>query len=275
MAGVSVSPPGQLLAAFGADRRDVRPLPGGQGTAWGTEALVFKPLDMSIEAVRWQEDVLGGIDDDGFRVAPPIRTPDGRLTVAGWSAWQRTTGEHLARRWVDICAIGERFHRATGGIPVPEWHLRRNDPFARADRAAWMDGAVAEFTSIRPVAHLAERLRPVHEPEQLIHGDLSGNVLFHPTLPPAIIDLSPYWRPTAFASAIVAIDGLVWEGADRRVLAVLKGDPDASQHLLRAAIFRIVIDHLCNPERSTEPPWWPSLLRVVAMLCRLDGSALA
>jgi uncharacterized protein (TIGR02569 family) len=273
MAGVSVCPPDQLLAAFGTDRRDVRPLPGGQEAAWGTEALVFKPLDMSIEALRWQEYVLGGIKEDGFRVAPPIRTADGRLAVAGWSAWQRTRGEHLARRWIDICAIGERFHRATDGIPVPDWHLRRTDSFARADQAAWVDGDVEKFTSIPPVACLAERLRPVHEPDQLIHGDLSGNVLFHPKLPPAIIDLSPYWRPAAFASAIVAVDGLVWEGADRRVLAVLKGHPDASQHLLRAAIFRVVMDHLCNPERSTEPPWWPSLLRVVATLCGLDSSA--
>src|SRR5262245_51505677 len=68
------------------------------------------------------------------------------------------------------------------------------------------------------------------------------------SLPPAIIDLSPYWRPTAFASAVVAVDALVWAGADSRVLGVLAGHPDASQHLLRAAIFRVVMDHLCNPE---------------------------
>ena len=30
-----------------------------------------------------------------------------------------------------------------------------------------------------------------HSASQLIHGDLSGNVLLHPNLPPAIIDLSP------------------------------------------------------------------------------------
>ncbi len=31
---------------------------------------------------------------------------------------------------------------------------------------------------------------------QLVHRDLTGNVLFHPPLPPLVIDLSPYWlRP--------------------------------------------------------------------------------
>ncbi len=34
-------------------------------------------------------------------------------------------------------------------------------------------------------------------PPQLVHGDLTGNLLFHTSLPPAVIDLSPYWRPTA------------------------------------------------------------------------------
>jgi uncharacterized protein (TIGR02569 family) len=273
MGAVAVSPPDELLAAFAVDHRDLAPLRGGQGKAWGTAALVFKPLDMSIEALEWQEGVLGGIQQDGFRVARPVRAADGRLAVAGWSVWQRAGGEHRPRRWAQICAAGERFHRATAGIPVPGWHLRCRDSSARADRAAWEDGAVDEFTCLPPVARLAGHLRPVHGPRQLIHGDLSGNVLFHPHLPPAIIDLSPYWRPPSFASAVVAVDALVWEGASRGVLSVLDGHPDPAQHLLRAAIFRIVMDHLFNPQRSSAPPWWPSLLRVVDELCDLAESA--
>jgi uncharacterized protein (TIGR02569 family) len=234
---------------------------------------------MSIETLEWQERVLGGIEEDGFRVARPVRAADGRLAVAGWSVWQRAGGEHLPGRWAEICAAAERFHRASAEVPVPGWHLRRSDLFARADRAAWQDGAAGEFTCLPPVARLAGHLRPVHGPDQLIHGDLSGNVLFHPHLPPAIIDLSPYWRPPAFASAVVAVDALVWEGAGRGVLSVLDGHPDPAQHLLRAAIFRIVMDHLCNPQRSSAPPWWPCLMRVVAncatLLSRRSAGAKA
>jgi hypothetical protein len=62
-------------------------------------------------------------------------------------------------------------------------------------------------------------------------------------------------------------------GAGRGVLSVLDGYPGPSQHLLRTAIFRIVMDHLCNPQRRSAPPWWPSLLRVVAELCHLAESA--
>ena len=52
---VMAGPPEQLLAAFDADHRDLRPLRGGQGTAWGAGSLVFKPLDMTPEALMWQE----------------------------------------------------------------------------------------------------------------------------------------------------------------------------------------------------------------------------
>lgn len=79
---------------------------------------------------------------------------------------------------------------------------------------------------------------------QLIHGDLSGNLLFDTDgdLPPAIIDFSPYWRPVAFAEAIVAADLLMWRKGDvaaLRHLGLLAGDARL-QVLVRAAIFRLV-----------------------------------
>jgi hypothetical protein len=66
---------------------------------------------------------------------------------------------------------------------------------------------------------------------------------------------------------------MIWEGADRSVLSVIDGRSGAYQYLLRAAIFRVVMDHLCNPRRATPPPWWPSLPGVVAELRDLAGPA--
>jgi hypothetical protein len=91
-------------------------------------------------------------------------------------------------------------------------------------------------------------------------------------LSPGIIDLSPYWRPALFATAVIAVDAMVWEGADPRVLGILHGHPDAPQHLIRAAIFRVIMDQLCNPQRREPPRWWPSLFHVTAHLCRLAAS---
>jgi uncharacterized protein (TIGR02569 family) len=230
---------------------------------------VLKPLDLSLDALAWQEAVISDITEDGFRLAPPVRTRTGNLAVDGWSAWQHLAGQHLPGRWADIAAVGERFHRASAHIPAPEWHQHRTDPFAIADRAAWDARTLEQFPPVPVIDRLGALLQPVHGQDQLIHGDLSGNVLFHPGLVPGIIDISPYWRPPLFAAAIIAVDAMVWEGADDRVLGILHGHPDAPQYLVRAAIFRVVMDHLCNPQPHEPPWWWPSLLRVADQLGRL------
>ena len=266
-------PPVSVLAAFDVDPAVLRPLPGGQGMAWSAGRLVLKPLDMSLDALEWQEAVLPEIAEDGFRLARPVRSRSGELVVAGWSAWQRLAGQHVPRRWADIAAAGERFHRASAHIPPPSWHHQRTDPFATAERAAWDAEVLERFASLPPIDQLAASLRPVEGRDQLIHGDLSGNVLFHPQLAAGIIDLSPYWRPAPFATAVLAVDALVWEGADDSVLGILRSHSDASQYLIRAVIFRVVMDHLCNPQRPELPPWWPSMLRVADQLCQLAASA--
>jgi Ser/Thr protein kinase RdoA (MazF antagonist) len=189
-------PPKTVLAAFDAP-----------------EPFMLKPLDTSLAALEWQADVLASLRPDGFRVAPPLRSRDGELVVEGWTAWPRLAGRHEPR-WAEIVAAGERFHRALAGVERPAWLDDRSDRWAHADRLAW---AEVKYDA----------------PDQLIHGDLTGNVLFEAGLPPAIIDLSVYWRPAAYASAIVVADALLFHGASPDALPAV--DPEL---LERAKRFR-------------------------------------
>ena len=59
------------------------------------------------------------------------------------------------------------------------------------------------------VARLRSAQRPTDARAQLIHGD--SNLLFHEELPPAVLDMSPYWRPAGFALGVMAADAIVWE----------------------------------------------------------------
>ncbi|MDO0912417.1 hypothetical protein QQM39_16645 [Streptomyces sp. DT2A-34] len=81
-----------------------------------------------------------------------------------------------------------------------------------ADRVAWGEQGIDVIEDrTAPYSTLLELRRPVeHEAAQLIHGDLTGNVLFAADDEPAVIDFSPYWRPPVFAEAIVVADGLLW-----------------------------------------------------------------
>ena len=77
-------------------------------------------------------------------------------------------------------------------------------------------------------------------PNQLTHGDWgSGNILFDSELPPAVIDLSPYWRPADFGIAVMIIDALVYEGADESILDLGKDIEAFDQLILRGLTRRI------------------------------------
>jgi hypothetical protein len=72
----------------------------------------------------------------------------------------------------------------------------------------------------------------------LIHGDLLNNVLFDDDLPPAVIDVSPFWRPARYADAIIIVDAIGWYGARRSAIEALH-DPAGVQLLIRATLFRL------------------------------------
>jgi uncharacterized protein (TIGR02569 family) len=177
-----------------------------------------------------------------------VAATDGSLCVDGWCASRYLPGRHEHGRWAEIVAAGERLHAALRGIPRPAFLDRRSGPWAVADRVAWGERPPSEVAEVTHLARLVAGTRPVSEPGQLIHGDLTGNVLFDRLLPPAIIDLSPYWRPTGFASAIVVADALVWDGADARVLDAVGHVDDFGQYLVRALIFRLVTDSLITSD---------------------------
>ncbi len=85
---------------------------------------------------------------------------------------------------------------------------------------------------------------------QVIHGDLTGNVLFADSLPPAVIDFVVYWRPAAYARAVVVADALAWEGATPDDLAAATSGEGFGQFLARALMARIVTDWLADADSA-------------------------
>jgi fructosamine-3-kinase len=82
-------------------------------------------------------------------------------------------------------------------------------------------------------------LKPIQLPFQVIHGDMAGNILFPAQGDPIVIDFSPYWRPAEFATAILIVDAVVWEGAPDSILSEMNGVTEGKQLLVRAAMWRI------------------------------------
>lgn len=229
-----------VLDAFGlAGAVDL--LPGGEGRSVRVGSVVLKPTEDDDEA-SWVAELLTRLDEAGFRLARPVGARDGRWVVDGWSASHLVAGETgPAGRWPLLLAAARAFHAALRPTARPAFLALRRHRWALADRVAWGESAFEPLPDLRP---LMDRLMAVRRPViadcQLVHGDLSGNVLFADGLAPAIIDFSPYWRPAAYADAIIAVDGLLWYGADPGLLTLAGTTPDFPQLLVRALIFRLV-----------------------------------
>jgi uncharacterized protein (TIGR02569 family) len=232
-------PPRGVIAAFGPEGDPV-PLVGGRGLAWRVGDLVFKPRDLAPDELAWQADVLPTVNATDVRLSIPQRATGGELIVDGWTAWSYLPGEHRAGRWTEVIEVGDRYHRAVANVARPGFIAARTHPWAIGDRVAWGDAPIDPYLAVPHVARLAALRRPVDARNQLIHGDLTGNVLFSDELPPAVIDLSLYWRPKAFATAIVLADAIVWEGADESLLDSVGDVDDISQMLVRALLYRLV-----------------------------------
>jgi uncharacterized protein (TIGR02569 family) len=249
--------PARVLDLF-AVPDDVRPLPGGQGGSVVAGDLVLSP-GRDATTQDWLSPVLArlavALDTERprtVRVAMPIPARDGSWVVDGWAA-SRYEPDTTACTDLDVLVATGRVLHARLAVAVPERPAgldARTDRWAHADRIAW--GPVAEVRRAL-AAHVsgrwsatAERLRELDPAtavslghDQLVHGDLAGNVLLDATGTPVVIDLAPYWRPARWAEALCLLDAVLWHEADPAVLAPWQAGP-GRQALLRAAVFRLL-----------------------------------
>ncbi|MCD9899308.1 phosphotransferase [Streptomyces sp. MT29] len=162
--------------------------------------------------------------------------------VEGWTAAEFAEGRPgPSGQWPGVVATGRAFHAALSELPRPAFLDRRTHPWAVADRVAWGEEETAVVPELaEPFARLLSLRRPVEATAQIVHGDLTGNVLFAPGQDPVVIDFSPYWRPPLCAEAVVIGDGLLWYEPAPGLLVGGGGDPRWRQMLIRALIFRLV-----------------------------------
>ncbi|WP_132878569.1 TIGR02569 family protein [Tamaricihabitans halophyticus] len=235
-------PPPHVCAAFGA--RGAEPELIGAGPVWRCGDITLKPVVNTSEAA-WVAQALDSLDAPGVRIAQPLRSTDGRWVIGGWTAMRYVAGR-FEPRYDDVVAVSLRLHEAASRLARPAFLDNRNDVFSRADRAAFGEEDVALDTARggRLFDVLAASRRTIVLPQQVVHGDLFGNVLFAGNAPPAIVDFTPYWRPVEWAAAVVVVDAVAWGGADASLADRWDHLPEWPQCLLRALLFRLAVNAL-------------------------------
>jgi uncharacterized protein (TIGR02569 family) len=240
-------PPARVLDLF-AVPDDPRPLVGGQGRSVVAGDLVLSP-GRDADTCAWLNPVLARLAVEldtasprALRIAMPIPSRDGRWVVDGWAASRYEPDARPCRDLDVLVATGRLLHaRLASVVPSPPDGIRdRSDRWARAERAAFDGMPPAPAGGL--VAEVAGQLDDTDlGPDQLVHADLAGNVLFDAVGVPVVIDVAPYWRPALWAEAVCVLDAVLWHGADESAMARwTEGGP--RQAMLRAALFRLLSD---------------------------------
>lgn len=260
-------PQDDVIAAFGLDPRlPLKALAGGSLVCYlvvGSD-VVLRPSedDDESEQIAQIMNKLEKVKSPSatlYRTSRPIplAADPTRFVYSGWAAWSFVSGSssNNKSRWDEILRTSRAFHHDIGNINMskPEFLDRRMDGFREADLVAWGEKRLDEFpnkTNASVLSRITEPLRQLEElkrdftkdmPNQLVHGDMSGNTLFDEDSgnPPGIIDLTFYWRPSRTGEAIAVADGLMWHGRGDDLVQMYGTDADSIQVLVRALIFRI------------------------------------
>jgi uncharacterized protein (TIGR02569 family) len=177
-----------------------------------------------------------------------------KYVFEGWTAWTFVSGKAAPKGNFEILLRACRaFNTEVAKLCLekPAFLSKRRNRFTEADLVTWEEKKLDEVQDIHHdimslIQTTLEQLLQLRQPfqqgitNQLIHGDLTGNVLFDldDKDSPGIIDITLYWRPAEYAEAIIVADGLIWLGEGRELVEMYGTDHTRVQLLVRALYWR-------------------------------------
>ncbi|KFY31294.1 hypothetical protein V494_07975, partial [Pseudogymnoascus sp. VKM F-4513 (FW-928)] len=236
-------------------------LPGGQGTSYLTSTTILKLIPPTpAEEAEWTSQTLSLLSPSPHYTLPmPLLSSAGTYVYENWTATTYHPGtDNPTGHWPALFSAAQHFHKALEGVPEPPFLAQRKHPWAIGDRVAWSEDSPTRPITPPLVQLYTHLLTLRHDittrPSQLVHGDLSGNVLFPPSVAaaPVIIDFSPFFRCVEYSIAIAVVDGIADFGVEEGEILGASGLLDAGkggveerrafavQMLIRALIFRVV-----------------------------------
>src|SRR3989339_432644 len=253
-------PTQNILQAFNISGK-LELLDGGQGTCFRIGNIVLKPTNNPIET-SWLAEINNNLQSSEFRVPKYLTAQDDSFIFDGWTASEFLEGEHKTDNYAEAIELSKIFHNELKDIKKPDWFDKKTDVFAIADKIAWGELPLPNFEPARKqLENIFESLKENNLPNQLVHGDWGpGQILFSDPLPPAVLDMTPYFRPANYPIADMLLGAVANDNKDISIINLGKNIEEFDQLLLRALVFRTCtyIEFQIHPENDFD---WTSKIK--------------
>jgi uncharacterized protein (TIGR02569 family) len=242
----------EVLHSFNLNGKII-PLSGGQNTSVRVNNAVLKPVEDVTESYEWLLMVINNIKPKGYRLSKPIKSSKGTFVSSGWVCTKFERGEEVKGRIKEKLQVSRLFHYDLSNIKIRDDFSQTANPWVMAHRIAWQKDELPKeiHTKIRKILNeLLQKLRlKEHYNLQLVHADLSGNILFDDVLDPLIIDFSPTIAPVEYAEAILVCDCIAWQGSMISEIELLPKHTDIKEMIMRAVIFRLAVEAIFSKNK--------------------------
>lgn len=232
-----------ILYAFNLDG-EINILDGGQNQSVRVKDAVLKPVGENVQFSEWALSILNKINPHEYRLSKPIVSNKGTFIYKGWCCTRYEPGEHRNGNVKQKLAVSRLFHHDLADLHfnnIP----KADDPWSISQRIAWQKENLPQNISKEAFKILEELISKITLKEnykvQIIHSDLSGNVLFDKGLKPLIIDFSPTIAPVEYAEAILVCDCIAWQGSPISEIGLICHSKFNIEMILRAVIFRLSV----------------------------------
>jgi hypothetical protein len=233
----------EILNAFNLNG-ELKPLKGGQNTSVRVNDAVLKPVGDNVQVNEWLLGILNEIDPYKYRLAKPVISNDGTFIYNGWCCTRFEPGEHRDGDIKNKLEVSRLFHHDLADIDITNIPIG-DDPWSVSQGIVWQKENLPQNISKTAYKILEELISKAtlkgNYKVQVIHADLSGNILFDKVLDPLIIDFSPTIAPVEYAEAILVCDCIAWQGSPITDLGLLGNSEYIIEMILRAVIFRLSV----------------------------------
>jgi uncharacterized protein (TIGR02569 family) len=243
----SVSLDDGTLAAFGCEGT-YQSLIGGEGYSVRVNSCVLKLIENETR-YSWACNLLLRLNPKDHRIYRPLRARTGSFVFNGWGASKYEPGDHINGRWDEKLQVCRSFHSLLNQLNYSSMPPS-NDHWTQAHEIAWQSKSLpnsVEEQITEVIEELFVHYLPMRRSEGIIHSDICGNILFHDSKQPCVIDFSPAYGSAKYAEAIFVADAIAWERAPLEIVQQLPYSHEYRQLLLRAINFRLIVTALFWP----------------------------